>query len=94
MITHVLPNAVGPIIVNATMNIAGLILSAAGLSFIGMGIQPPTPEWGNMLSEAMSFMRQSPHLVIFPGLAIIITALSFNLLGDGLADALDPKRRG
>ncbi|MCI7249440.1 MAG: ABC transporter permease [Clostridiales bacterium] len=90
---HVLPNAMGPIIVNATMNIAGLILSAAGLSFIGMGIQPPNPEWGYMLSEAMPYMRRAPHLVIFPGLAIIITALCFNLLGDGLADAFDPKRR-
>lgn len=92
--THVLPNAMGPIIVNATMNVAGLILSAAGLSFIGMGIQPPNPEWGYMLSEAMPFMRTAPHLVVFPGLAIIITALCFNLLGDGLADAFDPKRRG
>ena len=92
--THVLPNAMGPIIVNATMNVAGLILSAAGLSFIGMGIQPPNPEWGYMLSEAMPYMRLAPHLVIFPGLAIIITALCFNLLGDGLADAFDPKRRG
>lgn len=91
---HVLPNAMGPIIVNATMNVAGLILSAAGLSFIGMGIQPPNPEWGYMLSEAMPYMRRAPHLVVFPGLAIIITALCFNLLGDGLADAFDPKRRG
>lgn len=92
--SHVLPNAMGPIIVNATMNVAGLILSAAGLSFIGMGIQPPNPEWGYMLSEAMPYMRVAPHLVVFPGLAIIITALCFNLLGDGLADAFDPKRRG
>lgn len=91
--SHVLPNAMGPIIVNATMNVAGLILSAAGLSFIGMGIQPPNPEWGYMLSEAMSSMRQAPHQVVFPGMAIIITALCFNLLGDGLADAFDPKRR-
>ena len=92
--THVLPNAMGPIIVNATMNVAGLILSAASLSFIGMGIQPPNPEWGYMLSEAMPYMRMAPHLVIFPGMAIVITALCFNLLGDGLADAFDPKRRG
>lgn len=91
--THVLPNALGPIIVNATMGIAGLILSAASLSFIGMGIQPPNPEWGSMLSEAISNMRTAPHLVIFPGLAIVITALCFNLLGDGLADAFDPKQR-
>lgn len=92
--SHVLPNAMGPIIVNATMNIAGLILSAASLSFIGMGIQPPNPEWGYMLSESIAYMRIAPHLVIFPGMAIVITALCFNLLGDGLADAFDPKRRG
>lgn len=90
---HVLPNAIGPIIVNATMSIAGLIMSAAGLSFIGMGIQPPSPEWGNMLSEGMNQMRMAPHVVIFPGIAIVITALAFNLLGDGLSDALDSKRR-
>lgn len=92
--SHVLPNAMGPIIVNATMNVAGLILSAASLSFIGMGIQPPNPEWGYMLSESIAYMRIAPHLVIFPGMAIVITALCFNLLGDGLADAFDPKRRG
>jgi peptide/nickel transport system permease protein len=90
---HVLPNAMGPIIVNATMSIAGLIMSAAGLSFIGMGIKPPAPEWGNMLAEGMKQMRQAPHVVLFPGIAIVITALMFNLLGDGLSDALDPKRR-
>ncbi len=89
---HVLPNAIGPIIVNAMMNVAGLIMSAAGLSFIGMGIQPPDPEWGNMLSEATSWMRQSPHMIIFPGLAIVLTALCFNLLGDGLTEALDPRQ--
>lgn len=89
---HVLPNAIGPIIVNAMMNVAGLIMSAAGLSFIGMGIQPPAPEWGNMLSEATSWMRQSPHMIIFPGLAIVLTALCFNLLGDGLTEALDPRQ--
>jgi peptide/nickel transport system permease protein len=90
---HVLPNAMGTIIINATMNIAGLILAAAGLSYIGMGIQPPAPEWGAMLSESTTFMRLYPHLVIFPGLAILITALSFNLLGDGLTEALDPRMR-
>ncbi len=89
---HVLPNAVGPIIVNAMMNVAGLIMGAAALSYIGMGIQPPAPEWGNMLQEATPWMRQYPHMVIFPGLAIVITSLSFNLLGDGMADALDPRR--
>ena len=91
--THVLPNAIGPIVVNATMSVAGLIMSAASLSFIGMGIQPPAPEWGNMLNEAISWMRQAPHVVVVPGVAIIITALCFNLLGDGLTEALDPRHR-
>jgi len=89
---HVLPNAIGPIIVNAMMSIAGLIMGAAALSYIGMGVQPPAPEWGSMLQEATSWMRLYPHLVIFPGLAIVLTSLSFNLLGDGMADALDPRR--
>ncbi len=93
IVFHVMPNAIGTIIVNATMSIAGLILAAAGLSYIGMGIQPPAPEWGAMLSESTNYMRLYPHLVIFPGLAILITALSFNLLGDGLAEALDPRMR-
>lgn len=88
---HVLPNAIGPIIVNAMMNVSGLIMGAAALSFIGMGVQPPAPEWGNMLQEATGYMRQYPHLVIAPGVAIVVTSLSFNLLGDGLADALDPR---
>ena len=92
IIQHVLPNAIGPIIVNAMMNVAGLIMGAAALSYIGMGIQPPAPEWGSMLQEATAWMRQHPHMVVFPGLAIVITSLSFNLLGDGLADALDPRR--
>ncbi len=91
IVGHVLPNAVGMIIINATMNIAGTILSASGLSYIGMGIQPPAPEWGAMLNESMNYMRMYPSLVIIPGLAIVITALSFNLLGDGLSEALDPR---
>ena len=90
---HVLPNAIGPIIVDGMMSIAGTIMGAAGLSYIGMGIQPPAPEWGNMLSEAMSYIRKAPHLAIFPGVALVITALCFNLVGDGLADAIDPRRR-
>lgn len=88
---EIMPNAMGPIIVQTTQSIAGKILTASSLSFIGMGVQAPQPEWGSMLSEAREFMRQSPYLVIFPGLFIIITALSFNLFGDGLRDALDPK---
>lgn len=90
---HVLPNAIGLIIVNATMNVAGLIMSAAGLSFIGMGIQPPAPEWGAMLNDSLTYMRTYPHIVIFPGLAIVLTSLSFNLLGDGLSEALDPRMK-
>ena len=88
---YILPNAMGTIIVNTTMNIASMILSAAGLSFVGMGIQPPAPEWGSMLSEAKVYMRLAPHFAIFPGIAILLSALSFNLVGDGLRDALDPR---
>ncbi len=91
ILKHILPNAVGPIIVQTTASIASMILLAAGMSFIGMGVQPPTPEWGAMISEAREFLRQCPYLVIFPGVAIVLTALSFNLIGDGLRDALDPR---
>ena len=91
IVSHLIPNCMSPIIVQATMGVAQAITLAAGLSFIGLGIQPPTPEWGAMLSGARQFMRQAPHLVIFPGLAIAITVLSLNLMGDGLRDALDPK---
>ena len=93
IVSHVLPNAIGPIIINAMMSVSGVIIAASGLSFIGMGIQPPAPEWGAMLNEAITFMRLHPHVVIFPGLAIVITALSINLLGDGLTDALDPRMK-
>ena len=88
---YVLPNAMGPIIVNTTMSISNMILSAAGLSFIGMGIQPPAPEWGALLSSAQTYMFTSPYLLVFPGIFIVLTSLSFNLVGDGLTDALDPK---
>lgn len=88
---HLVPNCMSPIIVQATMGVAQTITTAAGLSFIGLGIQPPIPEWGAMLSGARQFMRQAPHLVLFPGLAIAITVLALNLMGDGLRDALDPK---
>lgn len=88
---YILPNAAGPIIVEVTMNVASIIKAVASLSFIGLGVVPPTPEWGAMLSESREFMRYSPYLVIFPGLAIVITSLAFNLLGDGLRDALDPR---
>ncbi len=88
---HVVPNAIGVIIVQSTMSIAQMILQAASLSFIGMGIQPPSPEWGAMLSEAREYMRTAPYFMLFPGLAIALSALSLNLLGDGLRDALDPR---
>lgn len=90
---HILPNAIGPIIVQTTSSISGMILQASGLSFIGMGVQPPTPEWGAMISEAREFMRTEPYLMIFPGVCIILAALAFNLIGDGLRDALDPRLR-
>ena len=90
---YILPNAMGPVIVQATMSIASMMLSAAGLSYLGMGIQPPSPEWGSMLSEAREYMRTAPHMLLFPGLCIMIAALSLNLIGDGLRDALDPKLR-
>lgn len=90
---YVLPNAVGPVIVYATMSISATILTAAGLSFIGMGVQPPTPEWGYMISEAQDSMRYASYLIMFPGFALLLASLAFNLLGDGLQDALDPKMR-
>lgn len=88
---HILPNAMGPIIVQATLNLAITILAIAGLSYIGLGVESPTPEWGTMLSDGREYMRNYPYLVIFPGLAIMVAAMSLNLIGDGLRDALDPK---
>jgi len=91
ILKYVVPNAMGPIIVSTTMGISSMILSAAGLSFIGMGVQPPSPEWGALLSEAKNHMFRAPYLLYIPGACILLTALSFNLVGDGLRDALDPK---
>jgi peptide/nickel transport system permease protein len=91
ILTHITPNVSGTIIVQTTMNTAALIKVASGLSFLGMGVQPPMPEWGALLSEAREYMRSFPYLMFFPGIAIALTALSLNLLGDGLRDALDPK---
>ena len=88
---YILPNSMGPIIVQTTRSIAQAILTAAGLSYIGLGIQPPTPEWGAMLSAAREYMRTYPYLMVFPGGALVMAALSFELLGDGLRDALDPR---
>jgi peptide/nickel transport system permease protein len=93
IVVHVIPNAMAMIIVSAAMSISGYILAAAGLSFIGMGIQPPAPEWGTMLNESMDYMRLNPYLVVIPGLAILLTSLSFNLFGDGLSEALDPRMK-
>lgn len=88
---YIFPNVLAPIIVQATLGVGKAIIMAAALSFLGLGIQPPTPEWGNMLSSARTYMRDFPHMVIFPGLAIMLTVLALNLFGDGLRDALDPK---
>lgn len=90
---HVLPNAFPPLIVQATLGIGTAILETAALSFLGLGAQPPTPEWGAMLAAERNQLFSAPHLVLFPGLAIMITVLGFNLLGDGLRDALDPRLR-
>lgn len=91
VLKHIIPNAMDEIIVDATMTIAGMMMSAAGLSFIGMGIKPPSPEWGAMLNFARDYFRTAPYLSVVPGVAIALTALSINLIGDGLRDALDPK---
>jgi peptide/nickel transport system permease protein len=90
---HILPNCIGPVIVQATINVGTAILSAAALSFLGVGVQPPTPEWGAMLSQSRLYVVTAPHAVTFPGLAIMSVVLGFNLLGDGLRDALDPRFR-
>ncbi len=91
LFVHIFPNAVTPLIVQGTLDIGGAVLTAAALSFIGLGAQPPTPEWGAMLSEARNALFTSPHIVFYPGFAIMLTVLGFNLLGDGLRDALDPR---
>ncbi len=88
---RILPNAIPPLIVQGTLGIATAILDAAALSFLGLGAQPPTPEWGTMLGSERNQVFTAPHLVFFPGLAIMITVLAFNLLGDGLRDAIDPR---
>jgi peptide/nickel transport system permease protein len=90
---HILPNAIGPIVVQVTLHMATTILGVAGLSFIGLGIEAPTPEWGSMLSEAKEWMRYHPYLMVSPGVAIMLAVLSLNLIGDGLRDALDPRMK-
>ncbi len=93
IVRHILPNCMGPIIVQSTFQVATAILWAAGLGFLGLGAQPPDPEWGAMLSKGREYMRVAHHLTTYPGLAILFMVLGFNLVGDGLRDALDPKFR-
>jgi dipeptide transport system permease protein len=93
MVLVVLPNCLAPLIVQATLGFSGAILDAAALGFLGLGAQPPTPEWGTMLADALQFYARAWWLLTFPGLAILVTVMAFNLLGDGLRDALDPKLR-
>jgi peptide/nickel transport system permease protein len=88
---HIIPNAISPLIVSITMGVGSSALAGAGLSFIGLGVQPPIPEWGGMISDARNIMRAHGELALYPGICVIITVLAFNLLGDGLRDALDPR---
>lgn len=90
---HILPNVMSPIIVQVTLRIATAILTASGLSFLGLGAQPPEPEWGAMLNDGRTYMKQAPHIIMFPGIMIVIVVLAFNIFGDGLRDALDPKMK-
>jgi peptide/nickel transport system permease protein len=90
---HILPNAIQPLIVQASLGMAGAVLSEASLSFLGLGVQPPTPSWGVMLNDARSFLRIAPTLLLFPGLAVMLTVLAFNFVGDGLREWLDPRMR-
>ena len=88
---HIIPNAIAPILVSYTMSMGMAVLSGAALSFIGLGVQAPIPEWGAMISDARDFMRAQPQLALYPGICVVITVLAFNMLGDGLRDALDPR---
>lgn len=91
MFRHVLPNAMGPLIVQTTMNVASMILNAATLSFLGLGVTAPQPEWGAIINEGKDYLRAAPYLIMFPGFMIILSSLSMNLIGDGIRDAMDPK---
>jgi peptide/nickel transport system permease protein len=93
MFRHLLPNCLAPIIVQSTLRMATVLLTASGLSFLGLGVQPPTPEWGAMLSNARSYLMVAPHVATIPGLAIMVVVVGFNLFGDGLRDTLDPRLR-
>lgn len=90
---HIVPNAIGPVIILASLAIGGIIILESALSFLGLGVQRPTPSWGTMLSDGRDFIRNYPHISIAPGIAIALTVLAFNLVGDGLRDALDPRQR-
>lgn len=90
---HILPNAIQPLIVQASLGMAGAVLSEASLSFLGLGVPPPTPSWGAMLNDARPFLRDAPHLLLFPGIAVMLTVLAFNFVGDGLREWLDPKQK-
>ena len=94
ILRHIIPNAIAPVLVSYTMSMGMAVLSGAGLSFIGLGVQPPTPEWGAMISEGRNYMRAEPQLALYPGICVMITVLAFNMLGDGLRDALDPRLKG
>ena len=93
IIRHILPNVLGPIIVLASLGIGGIIILESALSFLGLGVRPPTPSWGVILSDGRQYITTYPHIVIWPGLMIVITVLAFNFVGDGVRDALDPKQR-
>ncbi len=91
ILRHIIPNALAPVIVQASLGVAGAIITTASLSFLGLGVQPPTPEWGSMLSAGRQFIRNHWHMITFPGLAIMVTVMAINMMGDGLRDALDPR---
>jgi peptide/nickel transport system permease protein len=93
LFTHILPNSIQPLIVQASLGMAGAVLSEASLSFLGLGIPPPAPSWGTMIEESRNYFAAYPHTLFFPGLAIALTVLAFNFIGDGLREYLDPKQR-
>ena len=93
IVRHLIPNGIGPVLVSATLGVAGAILLESGLSFLGLGVQPPTPSWGNILTEAKSTLGMAWWITLFPGLAILITVLGYNLLGEGLREFFNPHRR-
>jgi peptide/nickel transport system permease protein len=93
VVRHILSNIISPVIVEASFGMAGAIVAEAGLSFLGLGVQPPAPSWGAMLAEGRDFLLIAPHLTLFPGIALALTVMSLNILGDGLRDLLDPAQK-